>query len=222
MPELILFSYYRSSAAYRVRIALALKSVIHRQEFVHLLREGGEQHHSAFRDVNTQGLVPVLQVDGERITQSIAILEYLNETFPEPPLLPSAPLARARVRAMAQMIACDIHPLNNLRVLRYLEHHLQVPETERNAWYCHWVREGFDALEKLLGKTDIVSKPGKFCWGDQLTMADVCLVPQVYNAYRFNVDMAAYPRITAIYRECMALESFQLAAPEAQADLPAV
>lgn len=221
MPELTLFSYFRSSAAYRVRIALALKSALHRIEFVHLLREGGEQHRAPFRDLNPQGMVPVLRIDGALITQSLAIIEYLNDIYPDPPLLPSSPLERAQVRALAQMIACDIHPLNNLRVLRYLEHSLHVPESERNTWYCHWVREGFDALEKHLGKPDILVKAGKYCWGDALTMADVCLIPQVYNAYRFNVNMAVYPRITAIYRDCIELESFQLAAPEAQEDYPA-
>lgn len=221
MSELTLYSYYRSSAAYRVRIVLALKSIPHRQEYVHLLRDGGEQHRSSYREMNPQGLVPVLQVDGMPITQSIAIIEYLNERFPDPPLLPADPLERAHVRSMAQLIACDIHPLNNLRVLRYLEQRLHLSEAERNAWYCHWVCEGFDALEKRLGKTDIVVEPGLYCWGEVVTMADVCLVPQVYNAYRFKVDMTAYPRLTSIYQACMKLASFQLAAPEAQDDLPA-
>lgn len=215
MPELTLFTYFRSSAAYRVRIVLALKAIRHRKKFVHLLRAGGEHRHLDYLALNPQGLTPTLVVDSHVLTQSLAIIEYLDECYPQPPLLPPDPIERAHVRAMAQTIACDVHPLNNLRVLRYLELQFQIAQAERNTWYCHWVEEGFNALEKLLMKSDISNR---YCNGDALTMADVCLVPQVYNAYRFNVDMAVFPRIRAVYDRCMELEAFHQAAPEQQED----
>lgn len=218
MPELTLFTYFRSSAAYRVRIVLALKSIRHGKKFVHLLRAGGEQRHPDYLAVNPQGLTPALAVDGQVLTQSLAIIEYLDECYPQPPLLPRDPIARAQVRAIAQSIACDVHPLNNLRVMRYLEQQLHVAQPERDGWYCHWVKEGFNALEKLLLKSDISNR---YCSGNAPTLADVCLVPQVYNAYRFKVDMASFPRIRSIFDRCMELEPFQQAAPEQQEDFAA-
>ena len=213
-----LFSYWRSSAAYRVRIGLNLKGLAYETEPVHLLRDGGEQHGAAFREANPQGLVPVLQHGQRMLRQSVAILEYLDETWPDHPLLPAVARDRQRVRAIAQMIACDIHPLNNLRVLQFFENTWNVPQAEREAWVRHWVKEGFDALEDTLCDNP---STGAFCDGDVPTMADCCLVPQVYNAERFGVDMAPYRTIRRITKECLALDEFDAARPENQPDAPA-
>ncbi|WP_373829676.1 maleylacetoacetate isomerase, partial [Neisseria dentiae] len=175
-----LYSYFRSSASYRVRIALNLKKIPHETDFVHLLKNGGEQRSAAYAALNPQKLVPALATEEGVFTQSLAIIEYLEETHPETPLLPATAAERARVRAIAQLMACDIHPLNNLRVLQYLQNHLQADEAAKNAWYAHWIREGFDALEQLLQSP----QTGRFCHGDTPTLADCCLVPQVYNAQR--------------------------------------
>jgi maleylacetoacetate isomerase len=210
-----LYSYWRSSAAYRVRIALNLKQLEHEIVPVHLLRDGGEQHASEFRAMNPQELIPVLR-DGHRvIRQSMAIMEYLDETWPAHPLLPATSRDRARVRALAQVIACDIHPLNNLRVQQYLERELGADESARTAWTLHWIRLGFEAFEALL--TDHPST-GEFCEGENPGLADCCLVPQVYNARRFGLDLSPYPTIQRIEAACQSLDAFQRAAPERQPD----
>ncbi|AJC20885.1 maleylacetoacetate isomerase [Pandoraea pulmonicola] len=213
MPTL--YSYFRSSAAYRVRIALNLKGIDYETMPVHLVRDGGEQLKPAYRALNVNGLVPTY-VDGDvNIHQSLAIIEYLEETHPTPALLPADPAARAQVRALALDIAADIHPIDNLRVLRYLKHDLSVTEEQKNAWYVHWIVEGFKALEARLAAQ---SPQGRFVFGDTPTLADCCLVPQVYNANRFKVDMAPFPRIAAINAHCATLDAFRRAAPEAQPD----
>ena len=209
-----LYSYYRSSAAYRVRIALNLKNIAHELAFVHLVKGGGEHKQAAYSALNPQQLVPALEDQGRVLTQSLAMIEYLDETHTDIPLLPRDAAGRARVRAMAQLIACDTHPLNNLRVLRYLQNTIGADETARNDWYHHWVREGFAALETLLQSVDT----GRFCHGDSPGLADCCLVPQVYNARRFHVDLNPYPTIVRIDAECAALPAFQAAAPENQPD----
>jgi maleylpyruvate isomerase len=207
-----LYGYYRSSAAYRVRIALNLKGLAYENVFVHLRK--GEQRAGDYLKLNPQGLVPTL-LDGEAtLTQSLAILEYLEEVHPRPALLPRDPRARARVRALALAIACDIHPLNNLKILQYLQKELGQDEAARNAWYRRWVHDGFKAIEAELGGPEA----GRFCHGDQPTMADVCLVPQTYNAERLKVDLAAYPTIRRIVAEARALPAFAQAAPETQPD----
>ncbi|WP_107855243.1 maleylacetoacetate isomerase [Neisseria weaveri] len=209
-----LYSYYRSSAAYRVRIALNLKKLPYDTEFVHLMRNGGEQKSAVYQAVNPQKLVPALEDDGQILTQSMAVVEYLDEAYPEYPLLPENITERARVRAMAQLVACDIHPLNNLRVLQYLQNRAGLSEEAKNEWYAHWIHEGFAALEQMLqcGQT------GRFCHGNTPTLADCCLIPQVYNARRFQVDLSAYPTILRIVAECVSLPEFQAAAPENQPD----
>jgi maleylacetoacetate isomerase len=209
---MILYGYYRSSAAYRARIALNLKGLAYEQRPVHLVR--GEQRSAGYLELNPQGLVPLLVVGDRRLTQSLAIIEYLEEKHPQPPLLPVAAEDRAWVRAVALEIACDIHPLNNTRVLKYLSRELQLDEPRRNDWYRHWVREGFAALETQLAER----ATGRFCFGDTPSLADVFLVPQVANANRFNLDLAPYPRIRAVNDACLALEPFAAAQPSRQPD----
>ncbi len=211
---LVLHTYFRSSAAYRVRIALALKGLAYQSVAVHLLRGGGEQHGAAFAALNPAELVPVL-VDGDVVlTQSLPIIEYLDELHPAPPLLPTDAAGRARVRALAQYIACEMHPLNNLRVLQYLEGPLGLDAQAKSTWYAHWVSRGFQTLEALLQD----SRTGAFCHGDTPTLADCCLLPQLYNAERFAVPMEGYPQVRRIAAACRALPAFAQAAPEAQAD----
>ena len=210
-----LYTYFRSSAAYRVRIALNLKGLAYDAVPVHLMRGGGEQLGAAYRSINPSALVPALQDEAMTLTQSIAILEYLEESHPTPPLLPSAPLARARVRELTQLIACDIHPLNNLRVLRYLVRELGATDSQKDSWYKHWVQEGFAAFEAQLARDPA---PGRFCHGDSPTFADCALIAQVYNATRFGVDMAPYPRIAAIDAHCAGLAAFIAAHPAQQPD----
>ena len=209
---MLLYDYFRSSAAYRVRIALNLKGLAAERRFVHLRKS--EQRAPDYLEVNPQGLLPSLVVDGQGLTQSLAIIEYLDEKFPLPPLLPQVPEDRAWVRAVALSIACDIHPLNNLRVLRYLGKELAIEEPRRDEWYRHWVREGFDALEAQL----VVRASGAFCLGDAPTVADICVVPQVANARRLKVDLAPYARIRAIDAACLAMPAFADAQPERQPD----
>lgn len=210
-----LYSYFRSSAAYRVRIALHLKDLPFETVPVHLLKGGGEQFSDAYRTLNPATLVPTL-VDGDNVlTQSMAILEYLEETHGEPSLLPSDAAGRARVRAIAQTIACDIHPLNNLRVLKYLKHELKADDQARNVWYQHWVERGLGAIEAMLAHD---GRTGRYCHGDRVTMADVCLVPQVANARRGHCDLSAMPTIERIDAACAELAAFQKAAPERQPD----
>ncbi|ATJ81029.1 maleylacetoacetate isomerase [Halomonas beimenensis] len=209
-----LYGYFRSSAAYRVRIVLNLKGLDYEQAPVNLVK--GEQRDAAFRGQNPQGLVPMLVTDhGVRLTQSLAICEYLDERHPEPALLPADLEGRARVRALAQLVACEIHPLNNLRVLKHLTGELGLDEAAKLAWYRHWIHEGFTALEAMLNRE---TGSGDFCHGDSPTLADVCLVPQVYNAERFECNLEAYPRIRRIVANARALEAFRHAAPEAQPD----
>jgi len=213
LARMILYGYGLSSASYRVRIALSLKNLQYTPIIKNL--RSGEHRLSEFLQINVQGFVPALQLDdGVVLTQSVAIIEYLDESYPEPPLLPAQPVARARVRALTQAIACDIHPLNNLRVLRYLEEKLILDKQTRDTWYRHWVSIGFDALERWLVRD---AATGRFCHGDSPTMADVCLVPQVFNARRFSVDMNSFPRILAIDAACRKLPAFQAAAPETPA-----
>ena len=210
-----LYSYFRSSAAYRVRIALNLKGLSYEYLGVHLLKNGGEQLSDTYRDVNPTALVPTL-IDGDvSLGQSMAIIEYLDETHPEPALLPADPVGRARVRAIAQTIACDTHPLNNLRVLKYLKRELNIDDDGRNAWYRHWVGLGLGAVETLLADS---SSTGKFCHGDSPGLADLCLVPQVYNARRLECDLSAMPNIVRIDAACRELQAFDLASPDKQPD----
>ena len=211
-----LYGYWRSSAAYRVRIALNLKGLAYQQLPVHLLRDGGEQHAAEYRALNPQGLLPLLvdeQNGGVRIAQSLAILEYLEEIFPVPSLLPADPAERAQVRALALHIACDVHPLNNLRVLQYLGNQLGADDAAKNAWYRHWVALGLAAVEEGLAPFD-----GRLSLGAHPGYLEACLIPQLYNARRFNCDLAAYPRIVAMAARCESLEAFRLAAPEVQPD----
>ncbi len=212
-----LHSYWRSSAAYRVRIGLNLKGLRYDIVPVHLVRDGGEQHRPDFREINPQELVPVLEHGSRKIRQSMAILEYLDETWPEPALLPALGRDRARARSIAQLVACDVHPLNNLRVLQYFENEWGVPQAERDEWVRHWIVQGFAALEATL---DDHPATGEFCEGDTPSLADCCVVPQVYNARRFGVDMQRFPTIERIERACLALPAFDAARPERQPDCP--
>lgn len=215
--RLLLYSYWRSSAAYRVRIGLNLKGLAYEISPVHLLRDGGEQHSETYRAVNPQRMVPALLHGHRLLRQSLAILEYLDEMWPSPQLLPATARERQRVRALAQLIACDIHPLNNLRVLQYFERDWGVPQAEREVWARHWIVAGFDAFEAQL--QDHLST-GLFCDGNTPTMADCCLIPQVYNARRFGIDMTSYPTILRIEQACMELPAFEAARPESQPDAP--
>lgn len=208
-----LYSYFRSSAAYRCRIALNLKSLAHETAFVHLTKDGGQHKMAAYRALNPQGLVPTLEHNGQVITQSLAIIAYLDDLEPEPPLLPSDPLERARVHAFALSIACDIHPIANLRVLNYLKGPLRQDQAAVDTWYRHWVQVGLAACENLLP-----AGSGRFCFGDRPTLADVCLVPQMYNARRFLCDLSSFPRLVAIDAAARELPAFAKAAPEAQPD----
>lgn len=210
-----LYTYFRSSAAFRVRIALNLKGLAYDAVPVHLARGGGEQHQPGYRALNPAGLVPALEVEGQVLTQSLAIIEYLDETHPQPPLLPGSPADRARLRAIAQAIACDIHPINNLRVLQYLQRELGANDAQKNAWYRHWIEVGLAAVEAMLADD---ARTGAFCHGDTPTLADCCLVPQVFNARRFDCRLEPYPTIMRIAARCESLEAFRKAAPANQPD----
>jgi maleylpyruvate isomerase len=210
-----LYSYFRSSASYRVRIALNLKNLPYEYVPIHMLRDGGEQFRPDYRKLNHDAVVPTL-VDGDNVlTQSLAIVEYLEETRPEVPLLPSKPADRAYVRSIAQQLACEIHPLNNLRVLKYLKHQVGASDAAKDAWYHHWISSGFAALEEYLVAD---GRAGKLCFGDTPTIADICLVPQVFNANRFKVDMNPYPTIQRIWEHANTLDAFARAEPGAQPD----
>ncbi|MCC7045938.1 MAG: maleylacetoacetate isomerase [Alphaproteobacteria bacterium] len=213
MPKTLLHGYFRSSAAYRARIALNLKGIAYDQRSYHLRK--GEQLGEALRAVNPAQLVPALETDGNLLTQSLAIIEYLEETHPQPALLPKDPAGRARVRAIALNVACEIHPLNNLRVLGYLEKTLGHDQQTRDRWYRHWVDTGFRAIEAMLAGS---AATGRFCHGDQPGLADICLVPQVANAARVDTDMAPYPTIRRINAACQELPAFQKALPQNQPD----
>jgi maleylpyruvate isomerase len=210
-----LHTYFRSSAAFRVRIALNVKGLAYEALPVHLLREGGEQLKDSYRAVNPSALVPTLDDDGVVLGQSLAIIEYLDETHRQAPLMPADAAGRARVRELALTVACDIHPLANLRVLRYLVHNMGVSEEVKNEWAVHWVKEGLATLEAKLANSPAT---GAFCHGDTPTLADCCLVPQVFNARRVNVDMTPYPTIVRIDAACMALPAFAAAHPSQQPD----
>lgn len=206
-----LYDYFRSSASFRVRIALNLKNVTYDVIPVHLVKGGGEQHQPEYLQINPSSLVPSLTTNDGVITQSIAIIEWLNETYSKPPLLPTGTYGRALCRSFALNIACDIHPLNNLRVLKYLTEDLAMTETQKTGWYQHWVMKGLQSLEnqlKLYGTAE------KYCFGNQVSLADICLVPQMYNARRFNCDLSTCPELVRIDAECQKLEAIQKAWPE--------
>jgi maleylacetoacetate isomerase len=209
-----LYGYFRSSAAFRVRIALNLKNLDYESAFIHLRR--GDQRQPGFLDVNPQGLVPALETDDALLIQSLPIIEYLDETYPSPPLLPRDAKGRARVRALAAIVACDVHPINNLRVLRYLLRPLGHDEAAVETWYNHWIAEGFGALERLLAGD---GQTGRFCHGDTPGLADVVLVPQVFNAHRYqSLDLTPYPTIVRIYETCLNIDAFAAAHPDRQPD----
>jgi maleylacetoacetate isomerase len=206
------YTYFRSSAAYRLRIALNLKGLSGDMVSVHLQKEGGQHRKPEYRAINPQMRVPALKLDsGEVLTQSLAIIEYLDEVDPQPPLLPRDPVARAKVRALALAIACDIHPLNNLAPLRYLKNELGQEQSKIDAWYHHWILEGFEALETMV-------QPGPYAFGGEVTLADVCLVPQIYNARRLKVPLERFPKLVAIDAACAKLPAFEQARPENQPD----
>jgi len=211
-----LHNYFRSSASFRVRIALALKGLSYEYIPVHLAR--GDHKLPDYTGISSDGLVPLLEVEGERLSQSMAIIEYLDETHPQPPLMPADALGRAKVRALAQSIACEIHPLNNLRVLKYLVRELKVEEEAKNTWYRHWVRVGLESFERQLATLDAQRrqaglKPSVYCWGDTPTLADCCLVPQIFNGKRFDVNLDGLPLTMAAFNACMQLPAFQQAQP---------
>ncbi len=213
-----LYSYYRSSASYRVRIALNVKGLAYDCHGVHLVKNGGEQHTPEYKALNPQAQVPTL-VDGNfTLTQSMAILEYLEEKYPKPHILPKDVEQRAYVRQLAQISVADIHPLNNLKVLTHLSGEFGITQDQKLDWYHKWVRLGFDATEKLLEKSPF--RTGVYCCGDAPTVADMCLIPQVYNARRYDMEMSAWPLISAIEQSCLKLEAFRLASPERQPDTP--
>jgi maleylpyruvate isomerase len=206
------YTYFRSSAAYRLRIALNLKGLSGDMVSIHLQKEGGQNRKPEYRAINPQMRVPALKLDsGEVLTQSLAIIEYLDEVDPQPPLLPRDPVARAKVRALALAIACDIHPLNNTSPLRYLKNVLGQEQSKIDAWYHHWVLEGFEALETMV-------RPGPYAFGGEVTLADVCLVPQIYNARRLKVPLDRFPKLVAIDAACAKLPAFEQARPESQPD----
>ncbi|RLV61520.1 maleylacetoacetate isomerase [Parashewanella curva] len=214
-----LYGYWRSSAAYRVRIALNLKGLQAEHISVHLVKDGGQQHKPEYIDLNPQELVPTLVIKNTaseselKLTQSLAIIDYLEQVAPDVNLLPKSAASRAVVNSMALLVACDVHPLNNLGILQYLSNELEVSDEQKSAWYHHWIHKGFKALEVLLEQHS-----GQYCFGDSVTLADVCLIPQVYNAKRFNVPLDDYPNINRIWDNCNQLDSFKMALPENQED----
>jgi len=216
VSERILYTYFRSTAAYRVRIALNLKALIYNTHFIHLAKNGGEQHSVGYRNINPQGLVPTLIDNGSTLTQSLAIIEYLEERYPSPTLLPDSATSRAQVRSLAQQICCDIHPLNNLRILNYLRTEMQQNDEARHQWYQHWISEGLTAIEQQLTRAG--EHQSLCCVGDTPTIADLCLIPQLYNARRFSCNTDDYPTLIKIDEHCMTLDAFQQASPEKQPD----
>lgn len=213
--DLVLYGYFRSSAAFRLRIALNLKGLQAEHRFVHLLKDGGQQFAPEYERLNPQHLVPTLVHNGHALRQSLAIIEYLDEVFPEPPLLPSDPLGRARVRAIACAVACDIHPLNNLRMRKYLHKQLARSESEIRDWQVHWIALGFTALEAMLANSEYT---GRFCHGDAPTLADICVIPQMTNAHALEMDLSSYPTLTRIEQAALALPAFTNALPKNQPD----
>ncbi|WP_298050482.1 maleylacetoacetate isomerase [uncultured Paenalcaligenes sp.] len=210
-----LYTYFRSSAAYRVRIALGLKQLDWQAVPVHLVQDGGQHHSEAYKAINPAGLVPAFEDNGAVLTQSLAIIEYLDETYPTVSLLPGDAVARAHIRALAQSIACDLHPINNLRILKHLEHSLGLDAEQRKVWYLHWIQVGLEAFEQQLA---VHNQPGDFCYGNSPTLADICLVPQVYNANRFGYSVDHLPRIAKAIQACAQLPAFIQAEPANQID----
>lgn len=208
---MILYDYFRSTACYRVRIALNLKKIAYETIEVHLVNNGGEQHSPQYHQVNPQELVPSLDINGHTLSQSLAIIDYLEETYPEIPLFPKDPFTKATLKSMAFIVACDMHPLNNLRVLNRLKEQFKANEEQVLDWYHHWLKAGFDAFEEQLTRLER-NKP--ICFGSEITLADVCLIPQVYNAKRFHFNMANYPIINEINEYCSTIPAFRNAAPE--------
>ncbi|MCL9683975.1 maleylacetoacetate isomerase [Legionella maioricensis] len=208
---MILYDYFRSTACYRVRIALNIKNIAYEKKEIHLVNHGGEHHTPQYHQINPQGLVPSLDVNGQIVHQSLAIIEYLEEAYPEIPLLPKEPLIKAALRSLALIIACDMHPLNNLRVLNRLKMQFHANEAQVMDWYHHWLKEGFDAFEKRL---ELLERSKPVCFGNQVSLADICLIPQVYNAKRFNFSLDDYPLINQINDYCLKLVAFQNAAPD--------
>ncbi len=207
-----LYTYFRSSAAFRVRIALNLKGLSYDSIPIHLIKEGGLNRKPEYRAINPQMKVPALVLDGGQVlTQSLAIMNYLDETHPEPPFLPKDPIARAQIRAAALLIACEIHPLNNTAPLRYLKHQLKHEQAEIDAWYHHWILEGFEALEAMI-------RPGPYAFGNAVTFADICIIPQVFNARRMKVPLDKFPKILGVDAACLKLAAFDKARPENQPD----
>ncbi|MFL5260680.1 MAG: maleylacetoacetate isomerase [Hyphomicrobiales bacterium] len=207
-----LYGYFRSSAAFRVRIALNLKGLTVEHVPVHLVRNGGEQKHKPFRLLNPQMLVPALELDdGSVLTQSLAIIEYLETVWPHPRVIPADPIQAARARAVAHAVACDIHPLNNLRVLNYLKGELGAQKEAVEAWYKHWIEQGFDAIERLI-------QAGPFCFGNTATIADICLIPQIFNARRYKMDIPRFPKIARVEAHCLDMPAFAAAVPDRQPD----
>ncbi|NID15785.1 maleylacetoacetate isomerase [Luteibacter yeojuensis] len=214
--SLVLYTYWRSSAAYRVRIVLNLKGLVYEARLVHLVNEGGQHLKADYRALSPQAQLPTLVDDGRIVRQSMAIMEYLEETRPEPALMPADPAGRAKVRELMQAVATDIHPVGNLRVLKAIEADFGADQAVKEAWSRRWIALGFDGLEKLLAD----GTAGRFSYGDTPSLADACLVPQYYNAVRWGVDLAPYPTIRRVVEACQALDAFRRAAPEAQPDAP--
>jgi maleylacetoacetate isomerase len=208
-----LFTFFRSSTSFRLRIALAYKRLDYEPHYVSLPKM--EHRIPSYRDMNPQGLVPLLVEGGRFLIQSMAVIEYLDEVYPEPPLMPKDPIGRSYVRAVSQVIGCEIHPLNNVRVLKHLKAQFGTDEAATNAWYEHWITEGLSGLEGYLAREGL---SGDFCYGNTVTMADICLVPQIFNARRFNCSLDAYPKLLAITDRCMTLDAFRAAEPSTQGD----
>jgi len=211
--KLKLYDYFRSSASYRVRIALNLKGVDYELHSIDLRQ--GHQREQEYRTVNPQGLVPAIEIDGQVLSQSLAIMDYLDQVYPEPELLPKDALKRAQVLELAYIIACDVHPINNLRILNYLTNQLQIVEDRKLQWYHHWVKEGFTAYEARL---QAISRAEDVSYGDSITLADICLIPQVYNALRFDINMSEFPSIVTVYESCMRHPAFDKASPDSHPD----
>ena len=213
--DFVLYGYFRSSAAFRLRIALNLKGIAPEYRFVHLLKDGGQQHAPSYKAINPQEIIPTLAHDGHVIGQSLAAIEYLDEIRPEPPLLPRDAVGRARVRQLAYVVACDVHPINNLRVSNYLRDKLSAGTEAQRDWHQHWIRLGFTALETLLSSS---AETGKYCHGDRPTLADICLIPQMANARRVSLDLSPFPTLLRIEKGALALAAFTAALPANQPD----
>jgi maleylacetoacetate isomerase len=213
--DFALYGYFRSSAAFRARIALNLKGIKPELRFIHLLKEGGQQHTAEYKTLNPMELIPALVHDGHLVTQSLAIMEYLDEIVPDPPILPKDALGRARVREVACVIACDIHPVNNLRVAQHLKREFHISDEQQANWQRHWITVGFEALEKMLS---LSKSSGAYCYGDTPTIADICLIPQIFNARRVNLEVERYPTLALIFAHAMRHPAFDAAQPKNQPD----